>query len=263
MISVCKNNLEENEMFQGFYNITSGILTQNRNLNIISNNMANTATTGYKKDKVIIHTFQDELVSRIGNKVRSDKQNIGHSSSIVTAQHVVTNYSHGGLEESDNDMAFAIADKGFFVIQTENGVGYTRNGNFTIDEEGYLCLGTAGRVLGEQGPIRLGTDKIKADNKGTIYTEQGKYLGKIKVVDFGENEGTLEKTAKDLYRSKEDPNVVQDTDILWKKLETSNVNPIDEMVAMMSSQRNLQSDIQMLKIYDQLMAKIVTQITPT
>lgn len=250
-------------MFQGFYNITAGVLTQNRNLNTISNNMANTATPGYKRDKMIIRTFQDELVSRIGNKVRSDRQAIGNSSSIVTAHHVVTDYSHGGFEESNNNMAFAIRDKGYFAIQTKEGVGYTRSGDFTIDEEGYLCLGTAGRVLGDKGTIYLGTDKIKADNYGTIYTENGKYLGKIKVVDFGEKEKDLVKSSKDLFLSKDNPTTIENAEILWKKIETSNVNPIDEMVAMMSSQRNLQSDIQMMKIYDQLMAKIVSQLGPT
>ena len=54
-------------MFQGFYNLTSGILTQTRNQNVISNNMTNVSTPGYKSDKYMATTFREELMYRSGN----------------------------------------------------------------------------------------------------------------------------------------------------------------------------------------------------
>lgn len=251
-------------MFQGFYNLTSGVLTQNRNLNVISNNMANTTTPGYKKDETTITTFHDTLISRVGNKEKQDAQVIGSSSSIVTVGQVATDYEAGDYEQTSNPMAFALGEKGFFCIQTNNGTVYTRNGNFSIDEQGYLSLPEIGRVLGENGPIYLGTDKIKADRAGVIRTEDGRQvLGKLSIVDFADRDTQLIKEDNGVFRATGAIEQVNDAEVYWKTVESSNVKPVDEMIKMMSSQRNLQSDLQMIKIYDQLIGKMVSSLGPT
>lgn len=249
-------------MFQGFYNLTSEILSQNRNLNVISNNMANISTAGYKSDKFIATTFREELLYRSGNKDKSDPTPIGETARIRTADETVTNYTQGGYEASNSPLDFALSDKGFFCIQTTNGTVYTRNGSFTIDDEGYLYLPTIGRVLGQNGPIQTGTDKITADSQGNIYSEDGKqFFGRLMVVDFNDYQTQLTKTTGNVFTATGNATPV-DTPVMWKTIERSNVDAMEEMVTMMSGQRALQSSTQMLKMYDQLMAKIVSQLGP-
>lgn len=249
-------------MFQGYYNLTSEILSQNRNLNVISNNMANVTTAGFKSDKFIATTFREELLYRSGNKEKSDPTPIGVTARIRTADETVTDYTQGSFEPSTSPLDFALSDKGFFCIQTNDGTVYTRNGSFTIDDEGYLNLPTIGRVLGENGPIRTGTDKIQADSEGNIYSEDGnQFYGKLSIVDFNDYHADLNKTTGNVFTAVGNPMPVN-TKIMWKVKERSNVDAAAEMVTMMSSQRALQSAAQMLRSYDVLMGKIVSQLGP-
>ena len=73
-------------MYQGFYNLTSGMLTQNRNLNVISNNMVNIQTAGYKRDKMVSSTFEEEMLYRTGRYNKNIKEELGVTSKIKTAE---------------------------------------------------------------------------------------------------------------------------------------------------------------------------------
>lgn len=248
-------------MFQGFYNLTAGVLSQNRNLNVISNNLSNMSTAGFKSDKLILNTFREEMLYRSGNKDKSHATAIGTTDWVTSADTTVTDFSQGGYEPTSSPLDFALGGSGFFSVQTAQGTVYTRNGSFTLDNEGYLYLPTVGRVLGQNGPIMLGTDKIQADNYGNIYTEGGALLDRLSVVDFEDYNTQLTKTSGDVFTANGAGNPVNST-IQWKARESSNVSPMEQMTAMMSGQRAMQSSAQVLKMYDQLMAKIVSQLGP-
>ncbi len=249
-------------MFQGFYNLASGMLTQTRNLNVISNNMANVSTTGYKSEQLAAKTFQEELIYRSGNKDKSNATPIGYMNRIVTADRNYTDYSNTGYENTTSNLDFALNSEGFFSVQGTEGTVYTRNGSFSLDDAGYLCLQGVGRVLGTNGPIRLGTDKIVADSSGNIYTEEGNtLLGKLSIVDFQNKEEQLTRGADGTFTANGQGTAVN-ASIVQKALEFSNVDSVKEMTAMMSSQRILQSNAQILKMYDQLTGKIVSQLGP-
>ena len=107
---------------------------------------------------------------------------------------VVTDHSQGALEQTNLPLDFAIEGEGYFSVQTNDGVAYTRNGSFMLDNEGYLHLGGQGRVLGANGqPIYLGTDKINADSNGFITNEQGAVLGQLGVFTFANPAQDLQK----------------------------------------------------------------------
>lgn len=249
-------------MFKGFYNLASGVLTQTRNLNVIANNMANVSTPGFRQDTFTQTTFQDEMIYRIGNTDKSNPTPIGRMNCIVTGDGNVTSYKQGGITPTASSLDFALQGSGFFAVQSGNGVSYTRNGSFILDDQGYLYLDSVGRVLGVNGPIYLGTDKIACDSLGNITSEEtGQYLGRIRVVDFQDYDTELEKTTGDMFVATGTPQNVN-TYMRQKFLEDSNVNIIDEYTQMMAKERALQSTAQVLKMYDQLAAKIV-QIGPT
>ncbi len=248
-------------MLQGFYNLTSGMLTQTRNLNVISNNMANVSTPGFKSDQMIATTFDEELVIRSENKAQIDGTVIGSMGSILVADRNYTSFQQGGYSMTGNSLDFALSGSGFFVLQTAEGNNvYTRNGSFSLDEDGYLSLQGLGQVLGTDGnPILLGTDQVVVNSVGNIFNESGQLLGTIAFADFENYDEQLTKTTGDVFIATGDVQTVAG-DVLQGAVESSNVDSVYEMTKMMASQRTLQSGAQILTMYDQLLAKIVSDI---
>lgn len=246
-------------MSRGFYTLTSGMISQNRNLNVISNNLTNVMTPGFKKNTFLSGAFQEQLLSRTGNINKANSTPLNDVSMMRAPIETTTNYNQGALEETGITLDFALTKKGFFQVQKENGeIVYTRDGSFNIDEEGYLALPHVGRVLGTNGTIYLNTDDVTSDKTGTIYIKGETAVDSLAIVDF--NDYTqLTKVGEGLFQGPGQTTNVQNA-ILWKTVERSNVNPTEEMTAMMSSQRAIQSSAQMLKIYDQLMGKDATEL---
>ena len=178
-----------------------------------------------------------------------------------------SNYEQGSFNPTDGIYDFALSGRGFFCIDTADGVRYTRNGSFRVDEEGYLTLNNLGRVQGAGGqPIQINNENFSVSN-GTIYgyNEDGvvQELGTLRVVDFeGEYQDILHKEDYGLYSTDAaSREVLQgETAVIWKTLERSNADMVEEMTSMITSQRALQSAAQMLKMYDQVMSKSATDI---
>lgn len=249
-------------MFQGFYMNVSGMLTQNRNLNVISNNMANVTTPGYLSDRMVQSTFRDSMISRTGNKDKAHPQELGTSAMITRADSTVTDYSMAGFRKSESNLDFAINGKGFFRIQTENGPVYTRNGSFSLDDERYLVMPGVGRVEGPLGPVQLATDRIRVDENGGIFSDDdGSFQGQIAVYDFVDYQRDLQRTDGSTFVANSQA-FVTNTPIVQRALTGSNVDATKEMTRMISSQRALQSSANVLKTYDKLMEKITTQLGP-
>ena len=248
-------------MLKGFYNLSSAMLTQTRNLDIIGNNMSNTSTSGYKTDSYVDTTFDEVMFSRITTKQR-DAEELGTTTSYMTAiADVVTDHSQGALEQTNLPLDFAIEGEGYFSVQTNDGVAYTRNGSFMLDNEGYLHLGGQGRVLGANGqPIYLGTDKINADSNGFITNEQGAVLGQLGVFTFANPAQDLQKGNGELFTANGQPQLANGSIIHHKMVEKSNSNLVQQMTDMMVCQRALQSASQVSKMYDTVMTKTVSEI---
>jgi len=248
-------------MFKGFYNLTSAMLSQGRRLDVISNNMANISTAGFKADRYTDSTFQDVMISRVGNKDKTVSDEMGEETYILAPNELFTDYTQGSFEETGLPLDFAIEGDGFFCVAREGGeTGYTRAGSFTLDEERYLCLAGQGRVLDTQNqPIQLTTDQIYADQSGRLYTEEGRnFLAALGVFSFPDN-NALERNDRGLFMG-DGAQASENYKIHHKWVERSNVIMVQEMVSMMSSQRALQSAAELSKIYDQVMTKASTDL---
>ena len=264
-------------MYQGFYNLASGMLTQSRNLNVISNNMVNVQTAGYKSDKMVSSTFQEEMLYRTGRTQKGDPTPLATTSKIKTAERTYVNYTQGSFEQTDGIYDFALGGNGFFCIQTEAGERYTRNGSFSVDQEGFLVLDHFGRVLStDNQPIQIEYVGFWVDGRGriTVTVSSGggedseeeteiRDYGTLKVVDFADYD-QLHKEDNGLISTDQAQIVPEEgqaaAPIVWKAIEKSNVDMVEEMTSMMSSQRALQSAAQVLKMYDQIMSKSASDI---
>ncbi len=245
-------------MYKGFYNLTSSMLTHQRNLDVVGNNLVNISTAGFKQSRYTATTFDDVIYNKVGNRQKI-YQEIGRQSYIRANSEIYVSHDQGIPEPTEIPLDFCIVGEGFFAVQSDNGVVYTRAGSFTLDEEGFLCFPGLGRVLDPQGQtIQLGTDKIYADDRGNIYTENHEQLGQVGVYVF-EDPQQLEFNEQGVFTGAgavADPN----TQVLWKYLERSNTDMIQQMTEMLTCQRALQSAAQVSKMYDELMTKATTDV---
>lgn len=242
-------------MFQGYYDLASNMITQNRNMNIISNNISNVSTPGYKTDRLMESTFREEMIYRYDQE---GKTRVGMVSRMNIADERVTDYSEGGLRETGSPLDVGLTGNGFFAVQTNNGIVYTRNGSFNLDDNRFLVLPGVGRVLGTNGPIQLPTDEVGIDKQGNITSEDGYQLyGQLRIVDFADY-NQLTKITGGVFQANGAPQAAQNVKVTQRYTEYSNVSMAEEMTRMMSGQRVLQGSAQILKIYDQLVGKIVT-----
>ena len=248
-------------MTRGFYNLTSGMLSQTRRLDVVANNMTNVSTSGYKSETYTDSTFGEVLLSRVGSTDKDNPQPVGEVSSMLAPSEFYINHEMGGMEETGLTLDFAINGDGYFAIQRDDGtIEYTKAGNFTLDAEGYLCLPGQGQVLDREGqPIQLTTDQIRADQFGRITTEAGVEMGQIGVYNFGDQEQLVKAESGLFLPNGQQANLV-DTPILWGWQENSNVDLLQEMSNMLTAQRVLQSGAQVLKLYDALLTKTTTDV---
>ena len=223
------------------------MLTHQHNLNVIGNNMVNISTAGYKQERYTASTFDDVMYSRVDVNHSSGTE-IGRQSYIRAASQIYTDYSQGIPEPTDLPLDFAIVGDGFFAVQDQEGeVAYTRMGNFSLDDRGYLCLPGFGQVLNPQGqPIYLGTDKIRGDGRGVIYYNQedgeSVAIGQLGVYSFEDNEA-LVRNDRGLFTG-EGAQQSQNYEIWNKYLERSNSDMVKQMTEMITYQLALQSAAQ-------------------
>ena len=247
-------------MFKGFYNLTSGMLTQQRHLNVVGNNLVNVSTAGFKESRYTATTFDDVMYARVGNKEKV-YTDIGRQSYIRANSAVYTNFEQGIPEPTNIPLDFAIIGDGFFAIQEYDGGGisYTRAGGFSLDAEGYLCYNGIGRVLDPQGQtLQLRTDKITADEQGNIYDEYENYLGRIGVYAFEDN-GQLVHNDNGFFTGN-GAQAMENPQLLWKYVERSNVELLRQMTDMITCQRALQSCATVTKMYDEVMGHSASDI---
>ena len=247
-------------MFKGFYNLTSAMLTHQQNLNVIGNNMVNISTAGYKQERYVATTFDDVMYSRV-DVDHSSGTEIGRQSYIRAPSDIYTDYSQGIPEPTGIPLDFAIMGDGFFAIQQEGGdIVYTRAGSFSLDDEGYLCFPGMGYVLNPDGErIQLRTDKLDVDQNGNISNrDTGGYLGTVGVYEF-EDTAQLEHNGNGFFTG-EGAQAVQNPYILWKHLERSNSDMVQQMTEMLTCQRALQSCASVTKIYDEVMGHSASDV---
>lgn len=245
-------------MTKGFYNLTSAMLTQGRYLDVISNNMANVATAGYKGDRFTYSTFEEVMWKLVGNK-NKEYTELGIQSWISAPSQLYTDYTQGALDETGQPLDFAIEGEGFFAIEADGGRALTRNGNFSLDDEGYLCLPGQGRVLGVSGnPIQLVTDKIESDGFGGLYTVDGGFLGRIGVFTVDDPQGTLEKNDQALFTGSD--GTVATVRVHQKMLERANTDMAEQLTEMITAERAYQSAAEVIKIYDDLLSRATTEV---
>lgn len=250
-------------MFKGFYNLTSGMLTQERHLNIVGNNLVNISTSGFKERRYTATTFDDVMYTRVGNK-NKEYTDIGRMSYKRVTSEITTTFDPGIPEPTDLPLDFAINGEGFFAVEGDDGViRYTRSGSFSLDNNGCITYPGLGHVLSAEGTrIVPGTDNIDVDEQGNIYdAETGESYGQLGIYTF-EDLNQLERNDQGMFTGGEDveAQLVESPQIYWRYLERSNTDMVRQMTELLTCQRAFQSAAQVSKIYSDLSDKAANNI---
>lgn len=255
-------------MIRGLYTSAIGMMTQMQKMDVVSNNIANTDTTGFKKDTAVVRSFSEELSKRLDDpKYRLIKFNsgIGEMSLGVFVDQVYTDFSSGTYEETNGNLDCAIDGEGFFVINAVDANGnaverYTRDGAFTLDAENNLRTSEGNYVVGEGGAnINIPNGIIDIRKDGGIYSND-EFVDRIRIVDFT-NKETLRKVGDNLYEAVQESQQQDFTgNIVSGRLEGSNVNPVQEMVKMIALARNYEANQKMVQTHDSTLNRAVNDI---
>jgi flagellar basal-body rod protein FlgF len=276
-------------LFKGFYTVATGMIAQQRKTDIITNNMANANTPGFKADQSTIRSFPDMLMSAVkSNYIPTENglagnglTQVGTLNTGVYLQETIANYRQGSIMETGLSTDVALIDgvlpideasgnAGTILFRLENpdgGESYTRNGNFTLDGNGNLVNAQGLFVLDNNGErIQLQNDAIQIADNGQIFDENGNLLAQLGV-SFAANPDLLMKQGNGLFNTMDGINLpsAYETDgvaftMQQSYLEGSNVDSAKSMTDLLTAYRAFEANQKVLQAYDKSMDKAVNEI---
>ena len=242
-------------MNSGIYPAVSGSLAAMRRLDVISNNLANINTPGYKKDKM---SFEGLLAGNTNPPVVPQGTT---ADPILQKENIYIDYASGPISQSSNPLDLALDGDGFFAVTTPEGTAYTRQGNFRTSADGTLVTVDGYPVQGVGGgAIRAQGSHVEIDPKGGV-TVDGTQAGTISVVDF-EKPYSLTKIGSALFIAA-DPQLIPQSgkaQIQQGYIEGSNVESISEMVQLIETNRYFEACSKVIKGFDDIAAKAANEL---
>jgi flagellar basal-body rod protein FlgG len=220
-------------------------------MEIITNNLANTDTPGFKADYLSLNLVKPPAGLSAGS-VRQDD--------FGPMIRFYTDFSAGELRATGNHLDFALEGDGFFAVETPQGVQYTRKGNFAVNKDGTLVTQEGLPVLGDAGPIQIEGDDIRCDQEGNLYAGD-EQAAKLRIVRI-EDKTKLEKSGESLFRLKDGGAVApaEGTFVRQGFLEGSNVTVIRAMTEMIEALRGYEAYQKMMQTIDENTSKSVNEV---
>lgn len=256
--------------------ITLASMQQDMNrMDRVALNLANVSTPGYKREVVAMRPFVDAM----SDVSSAENLNGGVSSGATSsersqasgAMQVLFDTRPGTLKLTGEPLDLALAGDGFFEISTDNGLAYTRQGNFQVDARGRLVTAQGHPVMGKNGEIYLTTPTPVVDSSGNVTEPNattgpsavapGTAIAQIKVVHFDDAK-TLQRLGDGLIAPGAGMTVVSETDAQIRQgaLENTNVSSLQEMVQMMQTMRHFESMQKITQGYDDMVGTAIRKL---
>ncbi len=248
-------------MIPGLYASASGMLTIEKRQEVISNNIANAATSGFKRQSPVqlgfYQVFSGQMRAPFHFNIEAAPA--GGAKMVETYPHLQA----GALAASDDPLHAALDGPGYFAVETPQGERYTRDGSFTIDVDGHLATAEGYKIASVDGPpldVRGGNVALATD--GTV-TVDGVPAGRLRMVEFETPERLL-REGSNLYRASEEvakaSSEAVDTRIEHGHLEASNVNLPTEMVNMILGLRLYEANQKAIQSADTTIGLLIEQV---
>ncbi len=224
----------------------NALLRQERRLALVANNLSNAHTVGFKKETPSFkEIFRETLTGKV-EKVLFEETRI--------------DFRQGELQVTNNDLDLAIAGEGFFKVKTPQGWRFTRNGHFRLDKDYKLIHASGFPVLGKRGEIFLKGEKINIEANGIVKVDNQE-VDQIAIVTFADLKN-LQKEGHNLFKlsTPQEEREAGEAVLHQGYVESSNVNVIEEMIALIDAQRSFEAYTRLLQANDELDAKAVNDI---
>jgi len=254
-------------MLKGLYTAYTGLRNEQYRMDIMSNNLANSSTIGFKKEGSTSQSFDAVLAYKLNDttEVGNLPRRIGHNNPGVKIGEVYNDFSQGSFQVTDNPYDLALSGEGFFTIEFKNKAGetstkYTRAGDFTLNTDGFLVTKDGDYVLGTGGRIRLDTNLDTTITKDGSIVQDGTTVARLRITDF-ENYDYLVKYGETYFEPVEGYEIVaSQAEVFSGYLETSNVQVVSEMVDMINITRAYESNQKIMQTYDSTLEIAATQL---
>ena len=252
----------------------TGLDAQNTQMAIISNNLANANTTGFKSDRA---AFQDLLYQNIRQVGAQSTQNTQYSTGLTlgTGVRIVAtekNYAQGSVTQTNGSLDLSISGRGFLQITMPDGtIAYTRDGSLTMDSQGNVVT-ASGYPLQPAITIPVGTQTITIGNDGVVTalsaTNKTTQIGQIQLADFINEQGMQPLGSNLLVESAASgapqvgtPGTNGLGTVQQGTLETSNVNTVTELVNMITCQRAYEMNSKAITTTDEMLQYLTTNLS--
>lgn len=232
------------------YTLTSKMINESKMLEVVSNNIANSNTVGYKRQDLTFKTVLDTTQTKSDNPIAFstlDQKNI--------------DFSTGDFKITNNKLDMAINGNGFFGVQRGEGTAYTKNGHFMLNQTGQLVTQNGEKVLGiDKQPIDIAVNtQVRISPAGEIHDNNGAMFGQIGVFEF-DNNATLVPAGNSAYASPNEAKLNTEAVLIKGALEQSNVNAIQESVKMTEVSRAYQSAAKLIKTFEDLESTTIKEL---
>jgi flagellar basal-body rod protein FlgG len=226
-------------------------------MEVVTNNLANINTKGFKRDKVFVNELRKHLESLQRPELDTDVH--------VPQSEAVIDFSQGSMDGTGRPLDLAISGNALFSVETPEGEAYTRDGRLTLNAEGVLINLDGYTVLGEGGPIQFdlqqhSQSEILINETGGVLVD-GALVDTLKIVGIDEPRD-FTKIGANLYRldSANELNPAENFAVKQGFLEESNVDPIAEMVALIEISHFYESTEKMIRTQDRMLNQAVNDI---
>lgn len=255
-------------MLRGLYTAYTGLKNEQNRLDIMTNNLANASTVGFKKEGSTSQAFNSVFSDKLKDASvgLSTVQRIGSHTPGVKIGENYTDYTQGSFRITDNVFDLALGGEGFFAIEFKNRAGeistkYTRAGDFTLDKDGNMVTNEGDFLLDVNGKhIKINPLHETAIDENGYISQNGTRVAQIKVTDF-EDYNYLEKYGETYFQPIEGAeDIASDAKINSGILEMSNVQVVTEMVNMIAITRQYESNQKIMQTYDSSLDITVNQL---
>lgn len=247
-------------MLDGMRLATQGMMQMSQKQDMVTNNLANVGTTGYRKESLVVESFS-QVLAREAQGEGEVSTTGGYENRGRFMQYSQTHMGQGALKESGSPFDLALDDngKGFFTIQTPRGIEFTRGGQFHLSTSGHLVTTDGSFVLGQRGPIKVDGADFKVGDDGVVQVN-GKEVDRLLISRFEDPKAMKRQGAASF--AAETPAVVATTDFRVKQgfTEQANFNALTEMVDLMQTMRNFEANQKALQSHDQRLQKAVNEL---
>jgi flagellar basal-body rod protein FlgF len=236
-------------MLDGIYATAAGLEAYTKRQEVLAINLANVNTVGFKRNITDFETILERIA--------------GYEDTESLRANVDIDFSEGNLEHTGSSLDIAIDGKGFFTIETGEGLRYTRNGQFQLSSSGEIVTSSGDRLLGSGGPLLIsrGGSEIRIDTRGTVKVDD-RVIGDLLITNF-EQPSLLIPKDRSLFEAP--ITAIPDTTytdfkIAQGYLERANVNVVTEMVTMIENMRNFEASANVMKNFSDTMESLISSL---